>query len=840
MPVNRALPAVCLILAAAGSTVNGQQRKDVEYFEKHVRPVLAGNCYPCHGPAAKTAFGNFRMASRETVLRGGDTGPAVVPGRPEDSLLIKAIRHDGAIKMPPSGRLKQADIDVLEEWVKRGATWPAADIAMPATAASPPPGKTVEERRNEHWAWQAVRVSNPPVVANTNGALGAVDRFILSKLEQSKLSPAPDADPYTLIRRLHFTITGLPPKPEEVEAFVSDPSAQAIEAVADRLIRSPQFGERWGRQWLDSTYFADTIDVGRRIPARHAWRYRDYVIDSFNQDKPFNRFAEEQVSGDLLPYETPGQRRQQLIATGFLSLGPWALVNADKGQLKMDVVDLQIDLIGKSFLGLTVSCSRCHDHKFDPIPQRNYYAMAGILASTQTLKGVMTDVFSDLNRARLPETPDEAAAFERETAKYQAQHGEMKARKGALDARKQALDAGIAALPAPIEGDKKAEEQRLSKERGEVESKLNELRARIKLLEYMKPVLPEAFAVSDVEAPANCRINIRGNAHALGDETPRGFIEIATGKEAPAVGVGSGRRELARWLASESNPLTARVYVNRVWNGVFGAGLVRSLDNFGTRGDKPSHPELLDYLAARFMKEGWSTKKLVRELVLTRAFRMASGPNAAAQEIDPENRLLWRMNRQRLAGEEIRDAMLAIAGQLNESRGGPSLGLEVPGNLKPFEPTFIDEKLRLPDRVKNRRTVYLPVLRKSQLDSLDMLNLFGFPDANQINSQRAVTNVPTQALYLMNSPFYHEQSRALARLTESREGLYDRSRVAETIWRVYGRKAGDDEIHAGLDFVYEMQRMLRRQAKPPADPIEEAWARYCQTLFASSEFLFKN
>jgi hypothetical protein len=738
--------------------------------------------------------------------------------------------------MPPAGKLKQADIDALVEWVRRGASWPAADAAT-APAPTPATNKSVEERRKEHWAWQPVRAGKPPAVKDTEWPQGAVDRFLLARLEQSKLSPAPDTDPYTLIRRLYFTITGLPPKPEEVEAFVNNPSPQAIESVVDRLIASPQFGERWGRLWLDSTYFADTIDVGRRIPAPHAWRYRDYVIDSFNQDKPFNRFVEEQIAGDLLPYETVEQRRQQLIATGFLSLGPWALVNADKDQLKMDVVDLQIDLIGKSLLGLTVSCSRCHDHKFDPIPQRNYYAVAGILASTQTLKGIMTDVFSDLNRARLPETPDEAAAFERETAKYQAQHREMKSREDALDRRKKALDAEIAALPAEA----KAGEQRLTKERGQVESQLGELRGRIKLLEYMKPVLPEAFAVSDVETPADCRINIRGNAHALGDEAPRGFIEIATYGEAPApIGGGSGRLALARWLVSPSNPLTARVFVNRVWNGVFGAGLVRSLDNFGMRGEKPSHPELLDYLAARFTTEGSSVKKLVRELVLSRAFRMSSGPNPAAQEADPENRLLWRMNRQRLSGEEIRDAMLAIGGQLDEGRGGPSLGLEVPGNLKPFEPTFIDEKLRLPDRVKNRRTVYLPVLRKSQLDSLDMLNLFGFPDANQINSQRAVTNVPTQALYLMNSPFYHEQSRALARLSESREGLYDRSRVADLIWRVYGRKAGDEEIKAGLDFVYDLQRTLRRQVEPPADPIEEAWTRYCQALFASSEFLFKN
>lgn len=625
-----------------------------------------------------------------------------------------------------------------------------------------------------------------------------------------------------------------------MEAFVRDPSDAAFATIVDSLLASPQYGERWGRHWLDSTYFADTIDIGRRIPARHAWRYRDYVIESFNRDKPFNRFILEQVAGDLLPSQTNEQRRAQVIATGFLSLGPWALVNADKEQLKMDVADLQIDMIGKSFLGLTIACARCHDHKFDPIPQKDYYGIAGILTSTQTLKGIMTDVFSDLNRVRVPETPTEAAEYERETAKYDAQLRELKGREESLDHQKQEKDANLAAFEKthPEMGDK-AEKDRLTIETGAIESQLNEVRSRIKLLEFMKPTLPQAFAVEDVEAPGNAHITIRGNAHALGDEVPRGFAQIATLSQPPAIKEGSGRLELAQWISSPSNPLTARVYVNRVWYEVFGEGIVRSIDNFGIRGEAPSHPELLDYLATNFVEQGWSVKKLVRQLVLSQTFRMASAPSKAALEADPENRLLWRMNRKRLSGEEIRDGILQINGQLDPGRGGPSLGLDIPGNLKPFEPTFVDEKLRLRQDVRNRRTVYLPVLRKSQMDSLDMLNLFGFPDANQINSQRANTNVPTQALYLMNSPFYQEQSKIMARLLEDRLGLYDRARVADLIWRVYNRPATDEEIREGLDFVYEIERMLRKQPHPPADPAEEAWTRYCQTLFASGEFLFK-
>ena len=814
--------------------------KESDFFETKVRPVLVQNCYQCHGPDVKIAQGNLRLTSRSAILQGGDFGPALDLENPDKSLLVRAIRHLGPVNMPPGGRMKPTDIDSLVEWVKMGAPWPE-DKGVTAPVVPTATRKSVEERRKEHWAWQASKYSPQPVVKNAAWARSAVDRFVLAKLEAKGLSPAPATNAYTLIRRLHFTLTGLPPKPEDTEAFVKDPSDAAFAGIVDKLLASPQFGERWGRHWLDSTYFADTLDIGRRIPAKHAWRYRDYVIDSFNHDKPFNRFILEQIAGDLLPHTSNDQRRTQVIATGFLSLGPWALVNADKGQLQMDVVDLQIDMIGKSFLGLTLACARCHDHKFDPIPQKDYYAVAGILASTQTLKGIMTDVFSDLNRVRLPETSAEATEFSQETTKYDAQYRELKSREEALNQRKLEKDAELAALQkTEAEAINKAEEERLKKEAGEIESQLNGLRSRIKLLEYMKPALPEAFAVEDTEKPCDSNLTIRGNAHMLGEVVPRGFVQIATLSQPPVIQKGSGRLELAQWIAHPSNPLTPRVYVNRVWSHVFGEGLVRSVDNFGIRGESPSHPELLDYLAMKFVEQGWSVKKLIREMVLTQTFKMASSPNRAAMDADPENRLLWRMNRKRLSGEEIRDGILQINGQLDPGRSGPSLGLEIPGNLQPFEPTFVDEKLRLRDEIKNRRTVYLPVLRKSQMDSLDMLNLFGFPDSNQINAQRATTNVPTQALYLMNSPFYKDQSKILARLLQDRHGLYDRARVAELVWRVFNRPATDEEVREGLDFVYEIERMLRKQPNPPSNPIEEAWTRYCQTLFASSEFLFKS
>ena len=404
----------CILLPGIVSAQSAVKESD--FFETKVRPVLAQNCYRCHGPDVKIAQGNLRLTSRSAILEGGDFGPALDLENPDKSLLLRAIRHLGPVNMPPAGRMQPADIDSLVEWVKMGAPWPE-DKGLTAPAVPTATPKSVEERRKEHWAWQAAKSSPQPVLKNAAWARSAVDRFILAKLEAKGLSPAPATNAYTLIRRLHFTLTGLPPKPEDTEAFVKDPSDAAFAGIVDKLLASPQFGERWGRHWLDSTYFADTLDIGRRIPAKHAWRYRDYVIDSFNQDKPFNRFILEQIAGDLLPHTSNDQRRAQVIATGFLSLGPWALVNADKGQLQMDVVDLQIDMIGKSFLGLTLACARCHDHKFDPIPQKDYYGVAGILSSTQTLKGIMTDVFSDLNRVRLPETPAEATEFAQETTK---------------------------------------------------------------------------------------------------------------------------------------------------------------------------------------------------------------------------------------------------------------------------------------------------------------------------------------------------------------------------------------------------------------------------------------
>jgi hypothetical protein len=762
-------------------------------------------------------FGGLRMDSRASFFQGGQSGPVVVPGKPDDSLLLRVVRYASELKMPPTGKLKPEQIDVLAEWVRMGAPWP--EEAAPVSDAAVATRKKIDTERRNHWAWQPVVKPVPPTPKQSSWAISDIDRFILARLEEKGLKPSPDADRRTLIRRVYFDLTGLPPKPEEVEAFVKDQDPKALEVVVDRLLASPHFGERWGRHWLDLTYFADNLEIGRKIPAKEAWRYRDYVIQSFNQDKPYTQFVTEQIAGDLLPAETDAQRREQVIATGFLALGPWALVAADKEQLRMDVVDMQVDLVGKAFVGLTLGCARCHDHKFDPIPAKDYYAIAGILGSTETLHGRIDGIFSDVNRTLLPESAAELRDRAVETEKFLGRMAELKPQLKALTEEKDRLKAANEPL-------------------AEIEKKLAKVKKEVDLLEYNRPEPPAAFAVRDIDAPFNAHINIRGNAHMLGEEVPRSFVQVAMWSGPPVLSYrASGRLELAQWIASEKNPLTARVISNRIWQHLFGAGLVRSVDNFGLRGELPTHPQLLDYLAVRFVEQGWSIKKAVREVILSHTYRQSSAHNPAAYQQDPENLLRWRMNRRRLEGEIIRDALLSITGTLNETRGGPTLPLDNPDNLNLGKPVEFRDEAKLPDELLARRTVYLPVLRKSQHRSVDILNLFDFPDVNQVNGARSVTTVPTQALYLMNSPFFQQQAKLLAShmLEEAKD---DAGRVDWLTRRALGRPARPDDQAKAKEFLRSFTADLVKEGKPESEAAREAWDRYCHAVLASNEFLY--
>jgi hypothetical protein len=816
---------VLLTTAAMQAQVSPEGLK---FFESKVRPLLVAQCHGCHSSKAKMAFGGLRMDQRAMFFQGGQSGPLVVPGKPEESLLLKVVGYASNLKMPPSGKMNPEQIEVLAEWVRMGAPWPEEK------AAEVDPGAALQTKAKQealkHWAWKPVQKAEPPSTKSAVWSDHSIDRFILAKLEEKKLKPSPDADRRTLLRRVYFDLAGLPPEPSEVKAFLEDSTPTALEKVVDRLLASPAFGERWGRHWLDLTYFADNLEIGRKIPAKDAWRYRDYVIRSLNADKPFDKFIKEQIAGDLLPAETDAQRSEQVVATGFLALGPWVLVAADKEQLRMDVVDMQVDMIGKAFLGLTVGCARCHDHKFDPISHKDYYAMAGILGGTETLHGRIDGIFSDVNRTQLPESSEELRRRAADTEKFHAAMAALKPQLKALteerDKLKQSLPLDASQPPKPNEA------------LTQLEKRLASVTKEIALLNYNRPQPPEAYAVRDVDAPANAKINIRGNPHMLGEEVPRSFLQVAMWDKPPVLAYRtSGRMELADWIASEKHPLTARVAANRVWQHLFGAGLVRSVDNFGLRGELPTHPELLDYLATRLVDQGWSLKKLIREVILSRTYRQSSGHNAEAYQADPENLLRWRTNRRRMEGEIIRDFALSLTRTRVDEGGGPTLPIENVDNLNLGKPVEFRDDAKLPDALLARRTVYLPVLRKSQHRSVDILNLFDFPDVNQVNGARSVTTVPTQALYLMNSSFIHNQSKLLANLA-IQNGPTPDERIQWLTQHVLVREASADDLARGKDFISSFAAALVKARKETATSDREAWERYCHALLASNEFLY--
>lgn len=791
------------LLVAAACAVSGQDGAD--FFESKVRPVLISRCGSCHGD--KTQMAGRQFTTRDGMHRSG----AVVAGDAGASRLIEVIGYSGKVKMPPGGKLPPTEIEALTKWVAEGAVWP--DTASKASADA-----------GGHWSLRPVRKPAIPAVRNAGWAKSEIDRFILAKLEEKNLTPVAGADPYTLLRRVTLDLTGLLPAPEEVEAFARDASPQAFERVVDRLLSSPAFGDRWGRHWLDVTYWADTTGVGRRIPLKEAWRYRDYVIDALNRDKPFDQFVREQVAGPS-PKKDEKPDEAAMAATGFLVLGPWAWFAYDKAQTRLDIADLQVDLIGRSILGLTLGCARCHDHKFDPVTNKDYYAMAGIFLSTKTTSRANRE--GGINLVRLPET----------TAAVRAHAGALEAWEKRV-AEIEAADKGYRKDQEAVR--KKIEEAKKTPGAGTVQALEAELAALKKKTEfapdrqialfsrYMKPKWPEVYAAEEMEYPEDARIASRGDAHQLGEFVPRGFLSAVPPNTADAIDPhSSGRKELAAWLTDVNNPLPPRVYVNRLWHHLFGVGIVASTDNFGSRGEPPSHPELLDYLAARFMENGWSTKKMLREIVLSRVYQLSGKPDARWNEVDAGNRLLWRSNRRRLEAEAIRDTVLQVSGRLDGARGGPSLPLTAQ-NVHTIAPYFLEDDSLVEPHVKYRRTVYQPIMRNSQMTDVDILNLFDFKDPDQIAGVRGATTVPTQMLYLMNSPFLKEESRRLAERLLADHSLDDEGRVSRIVMAALSRPATGRDQEQARQFLSDFRA---------ADT--SAWARFCHAIFASSEFLYR-
>ena len=834
---------LALFLGFCAATLHAApSAKEISFFEKKIRPLLAEHCYKCHSADAKKLKGGFLLDSATGWQRGGDTGEAILPGDPDKSPLIHAVRYaDRDLQMPPKYKLDDDAIAAFEKWVAMGAPDPR-EGRQPSTTLA----EIDIDGGRDYWAFKKLK-SSPDKET--------VDAFVATRLSEAGLEPAPSADRTTLIRRASFDLVGLPPTPAQIDAFVSDARSdeEAFAELVDDLLDSDGFGERWGRHWLDIVRYGESMGRTRNYPFPYAWRYRDYVIDAFNEDKPYNVFVREQLAGDLMPAKDVAERDALTVATGFLALGSMDLNENQREQYRMDVVDEQIDVTSRAVLGLTTACARCHDHKFDPIPQSDYYALAGIFRSTDTFSGytakqggnrkgfrddllvkldsVPADVVAQEELAYDPKIKKRLKNQERQLAVVNCELREAinKTKSGGKDrkkSRKRNKRATQVALTEKQDAGKsigalKKQQKELQREVAKTKRALNQGGNNKK---GKTPKVPRtanyAMGVREHKQPEDCQINIGGEARNLGDRVLRGFLQVlsATDKHELKPLKQSGRLELADWMVSRENPLTARVYVNRLWHHLFGHGLVRTVDNFGEMGERPSHPQLLDYLASNFMEEGWSTKAMIREIMLSDTYRRRSGQHDKVSEIDPENRFLAHTHVRRLEAEPLRDALLAIGGTLNRKRpeGSPVLRSSI-GELR--------RAAQLKDKDwLTRRSVYLPIVRGFLPD---FLQVFDFAEPSQVMGRRDVTTVSTQALFFMNNPFLMAQARASADLLFTHEKDPD-TRLVKAYRVALGREPSDDEVAASKRFLASAS-----ESKP-----REQWAGLFQALFASAEFRY--
>ena len=856
-----------LCLLSSTRPVSAQQglpREGVEFFEKKIRPVLESDCYMCHSANSKSLQGGLRLDSREGMLKGGNSGQAaIIPGDPDSSLLIKAIRYaDPRLQMPPMRQLSAEQVRDFEAWVKMGAPDPRAAGASGQAAWQP---YDMGEAR-KFWSFQPVNEQPPPDVNNTAWVRSPIDRFVLARLERKGLKPVGDADKRTLIRRATFDLTGLPPTPEEVEAFLKDASPKAFEKVVDRLLASVHYGERWGRHWLDVVRYADTAGCNSDFPVPAAYKYRNYVIKSFNQDKPYDRFIREQIAGDLLPAKSEAETYEHLIATGYLAISRRFGSRTKEFDL---TIDDTIDNLGKAFLGLSVSCARCHNHKFDPIPTKDYYALYGIFNSSRyAFPG--TEIYphpADMVALASGEEAEQFYRWQKELAALDDKKEFLTAERGTAARNKAAREKQLkeAARPSPA-AEGKANNQSAAEQNAapggeprkdlhppgesrpadydrdavnwslaakstrlpeEVSAEVDEVRARIAELGERTPKVEKAYAVVE-GLPANARIHRKGDPKSLGEEVPRGFLTILGGQQLPAGYKGSGRNYLADWIADSHNPLTARVLVNRIWQYHFGRGIVPTPNDFGSRGAAPTNPELLDYLAAQFIKSGWSLKAMHRMIMLSHAYQLAATDDPRNAEADANNDLLWRFNRRRLSAEEVRDAMLAASGTLDTTMG----------EAHPFPPEsewrYTQHKQFFALYDTSRRSVYL---MQQRMKKHPLMEVFDGPDTNTITSPRPLSTTPLQALFLMNNPFVHEQADHLAvRVGMAYETLPQRVNYAFLL--AYGRPATPAEIREAIAYVQQARRELQALKTPADQQTRAALASYLRVVLASNEFLY--
>ncbi len=844
-PMETAAPAT-----GDGASAREPSAEDVLFFESRIRPVLANACFSCHADSAPKLRGGLKVDSREALLRGGASGPAIVPGDPDASLLVRAVRYDDEdLQMPPKRALGPDVANDFARWVEMGAPWPGASAAMTASKDHAAYGIDLEKGR-QWWAFQPPVKAEPPATKNTDWPQSDIDRFLLAAMEEKGVAPVGDAERAAWLRRVTFDLTGLPPTPEELATFEKDRSPGAFDLVIDRLLASPRFGERWGRHWLDVARYAESSGKDSNVLYPHAWRYRDWVIGAFNQDEPFDQFLERQIAGDLLPAMTDDQRAANIIATGYLALGTKGHNTRDVRQFALDVADEQIDAFSQGMLGLTIACARCHDHKFDPIPTRDYYAIAGIFLSTETCFGTKrgpgnnrpSDLIPLPEGAYLPNGPEmgtvQRAALERlrERAAKQAEEA------AALLPRDNRTRPGTGAADE-AGGQARPDPQVLQRARiaRETTALLDDLLSRFDEEGRALPANRLSMGVRESRA-RDARVLERGEMDKAGATVPRGVLQVLSDAATPRITRGSGRRELADWITSEKNPLTARVWVNRVWLHLFGSGIVPTPDNFGASSMAPRNQALLDWLAVTFMEDGWSTKRLIRRIVRSHAYRLASEDHPAHRRVDPDATLLWRMPERRLDAEAIRDAMLAAAGTLVlEPPVGSPVGV-LEGNARNDQ--VLDRALA--DRPV--RSVYLPIVRDRLPEALEV---FDAADPAFVTGDRDETSGATQALFLMNDAGVLQAADALAARLLALPGNDD-ARIEQAFLLVLGREPTGAEATAVRQFLREFPKTVakggaqRGDARPgrrdrggdapPADPRVAAWSAFVQTLFQTAEF----
>jgi cytochrome c553 len=920
----RAFVFVLAMLAVFGETarpVSANDAADVTFFETKIRPALVEHCFECHGAKSANPETDLLLDRKLT-----DDASLIVPGKPNESLLIEAIRYKSSdLQMPPSGRMSPDVIADFETWVTNGA----ADPRMKAGVTSVGAGSTIDlEAGRDFWSFRPVRRLPPPEF-DDDWVQSPIDAFVLKKLTAAKLSPAPRADRRTLIRRATLVLLGVPPNPRAVDDFVADSTPDAFSRLVDRLLASPDYGERWGRHWLDVVRYGDCngADESRAFP--NAWHFRNYIIESFNRDLPYDRMIAEHLAGDLLDFDDSGEYHP-VVGTGFLALGTKILTQLDEKKRIADLVDEQIDVFGRAMLGMTIACARCHDHKFDPIPTADYYALAGILRSTTTLisfgkwverpahtrrswmasqrlgpklaplQSELQSITDEVERSLASATNIEleAESFARgnvtiDTESYgkgigiigdkgaqknfaefdiniptdgsyvlQLRYAAKTARPGRIllggkvvrepaitqttgdwhPANQKWCYEGIHPLKSGLNTFRLESEPLMSHidklrllriEPGsglaELVDRQTALTAEIAELERrIKPAL-QVMAVREGDI-ADAHILVRGNANKPSDQVARGFLQVASTAHKPLPKDQSGRLQLAEWMTRPDHPLTSRVMVNRLWRWHFGRGIVATPDNFGTKGARPSHPELLDYLASRFVEKNWSIKAMHREILNSQTWQMGSAMPATkletdAENIDPENVIYWEYPRRRLEAEVIRDSLLEVSGRLDRQTGGAPLKLKTLG----LSPKNLDQQQQHYDE-SNRRTIYLPVLRTNVYD---FLTLFDFANPDLPTGNRVTTTVPTQAMLMMNSSFVKDAAARVAANVLNDPTLQSDSARIRSIYRVlYSRPQTESEETIATKFIADYSELLNAEAVPTA------WSKLCHALLAGGEFIY--